>query len=57
MQSLPKTPTDPTKLRAIVDLSRAGWSRSEIMEFFKISEVTYYRRLAEIRRRRQASSR
>lgn len=50
MRSLPKTATNPAQLRAIVDLRRAGWSRPEIMECFGISEVTYYRRIGEIRR-------
>lgn len=50
MPYLPKTPTDPLKLRAIVDLRRAGWSPEEITVAFGISKSTLKRRFAEIRR-------
>jgi hypothetical protein len=50
MKTVQKRPTPPAKLRAIVDLLRAGWTREEIMRKERICRRTYYYRLAEIRR-------
>jgi tRNA G26 N,N-dimethylase Trm1 len=47
--------TDPTVLRAIVDLEARGWTRREIMELLGFVTDTYYRCKAEIRRRARAA--
>jgi DNA-binding CsgD family transcriptional regulator len=44
------TQIDPTKLEVLALLRRAGKSRAEIQRVLKISERTYYRWLAELRR-------
>lgn len=49
MPTVPKTPTDPTVLRAIVDLRRAGWSLGDVAAALRISRRTLERRLTEIK--------
>jgi hypothetical protein len=50
MHSAPAIMSDPTQLRAIVSLRRDGWTPEEIRRFLRISERTWRRRMAEIRR-------
>lgn len=49
---IPKTPTNPRQLRAIVILERAGFTPPEIMDVFHICRRTFFYRKREIRTRK-----
>lgn len=54
---LPPPTTDPRELRVIILLGKEGFTPREICQRLNISQATYYRRLAEIRRLEQEAKR
>lgn len=54
--SMPPT-TDPRDLRILILLTKEGFTPKEICRRLRISQATYYRRWAEIRRMEQEARR
>jgi hypothetical protein len=46
---MPTLLSNPDELRAIVEFQRLGWRRDEICRALRISQTTFYKRLALVR--------